>query len=418
LPQRNHQFRRLWGGSHPNLQPVLLPSAEVHTSIRFGDRFVLKLLRNVAAGPHPGVEMGEFLTDKQAEPFPYTVPYVGQLEYQSSVPGEPTTLAELHGFVPNEGTAWQQTRRHLNEYFEQAERAEQPRQDLQTSAPVNIYRLSFVMADPPDIATEIIGAPYLSVAETMGRRVAEMHLLLAQPNTGPAFAPEPFNDFYRQSLYHGYIALTGRRLEFVRQRYADMNEELRPLAAKVLEQEGSILNLFRAVFEQRIPSQRTRYHGRLHLGHVLITPSQDVSIFDFEGDPDQHLSERRIKRCPLRDVASMLLSFGYAAQSAIRQVTSSERDGSSARDVLRTWGRFWYSHVSAAFLRAYLKTAERASYLPRERSQQQTLLVTYLLERALLDLRADIQDAPELSGMPLRVILHLLDAEAEKRTGE
>ncbi|HEX4749057.1 MAG TPA: maltose alpha-D-glucosyltransferase [Bryobacteraceae bacterium] len=416
--ERNRQFRKLWGSSHPNLQPVLLRSAEVHTSIKFGDRFVLKLLRNIATGAHPGVEMSEFLTDRESEPFPYVAPFAGRLEYQSSVPGENVTLAVLHGFVPNEGNAWQQTRRHLNDYFQQAEQSSQPTPELQKSAPVNIYQLSFVMADPPAIATEIIGTPYLALAETMGRRVAQMHLLLAQPNTDPAFAPEPFNDFYRQSLYHGYIALTERRLEFVRQRYSDMNEELRPLAAKVLEQESRILNLFRAVFEQRIRSERTRYHGRLHLGHILITPSQDISIFDFEGDPDQHLSERRIKRCPLRDVASMLLSFGYAAQSAIRQVTSSERDGSSARDVLRIWGRFWYSHVSAAFLRSYLKTAEGAPYLPAERSQQQTLLVTYLLERALLDLRADIQDKPELSGMPLRIILHLLDAEAERRIGE
>jgi maltose alpha-D-glucosyltransferase/alpha-amylase len=252
----------------------------------------------------------------------------------------------------------------------------------------------------------------------MGQRVAQMHRLLAQPTSDPAFAPEPFNDFYRQSLYHGNIALTGRRLEFVRQRYADMSEDLRPLAAKVLEQESAILDRFRAVFEQRIPSERTRYHGRLHLGHVLITPEEDIALFDFEGDPDQHLSERRIKRCPMRDVASMLLSLGYAATTAIRQFTSSEHDGSASRQILRVWGRFWYTHVSAALLRGYFETAAGAPYLPPTREQQEILLMNYLLERALLDLRADVQDKPELSGMPLRVILHLLDAEAEQKFGE
>ena len=40
------------------------------------------------------------------------------------------------------------------------------------------------------------------------------------------------------------------------------------------------------------------------------------------------------------------------------------------------------------------------------------------MERALLDIRADIEDKPELSGMPLRIILHLLDAEAEQKIGE
>jgi maltose alpha-D-glucosyltransferase/alpha-amylase len=265
----------------------------------------------------------------------------------------------------------------------------------------------------------------------MGERVAQLHLLLAQPISDPAFAPEPFNDFYRQSLYHGFVALTGRRLEFVRQHYADMSEDLRPLAAKVLQQENAILARFRAIFDQRIPSERTRYHGRLHLGHILITPQpgaqarggvlraeHDVAMFDFEGDPDQHLSERRIKRCPLRDVASMLLSLGYAAQSAVRQFTSSEHAGSASREVVRVWGRFWYSHASAAFLRAYLKRAAGAPYLPPSQEQQETLLIAYVLERALLDLRDDIQEKSELSGMPIRIILHLLDAEAERRVSE
>jgi maltose alpha-D-glucosyltransferase/alpha-amylase len=74
--------------------------------------------------------------------------------------------------------------------------------------------------------------------------------------------------------------------------------------------------------------------------------------------------------------------------------------------------------VSAAFIRGYWRAAEDAPFMPPTRAQQQTLLQTYLLERALLDVRADIEDKPELSGMPLRIILHLLDAEAERRIGE
>jgi maltose alpha-D-glucosyltransferase/alpha-amylase len=244
-----------------------------------------------------------------------------------------------------------------------------------------------------------------------------LHLILARDYADPAFAPEQFNDFYRQSLYHGYIGLTSRRLEFLRQRYADMNPELRSWAAKVLEEENAIIDKFRAVFEQRIYSWRTRYHGRLHLGHLLITHG-DIVMFDFEGDPHQHLSERRIKRCPLRDVASMLVSFGYAAQAALRQILAAEGSDVSLRHTLRAWGRFWYSHVSAAFVRGYWNAARGARYLPASQTDQQTLFDTYLLERALLDLRADIEDKPELSGMPLRVILHLLDAETERRISE
>jgi maltose alpha-D-glucosyltransferase/alpha-amylase len=252
------------------------------------------------------------------------------------------------------------------------------------------------------------------LAQTIGRRTAELHLIMSQETSDPAFTPEPFDDFYRQSLYHSYVGLTSRRFEFLRQHYSDMAEDVRILAAKVLEQEDAIVSRFRAIFDQRVRSMRTGYHGRLHLGHLLVR-NDDVIMFDFEGDPDLHLSERRIKRCPLRDVAGMLLSFGYAAQSSLRQLVSAERNELAALQRLRVWARFWYSHVSAAFLRGYWRTAKKAPYLPDSVDHQQLLLTTNLLERALLDIRAEITEKRDLAGMPLRIILHLLDAEAERR---
>ena len=415
VAHRNRQFRRLWGATHPDLDPILLPSAEVSTSTRFGDRFVMKLIRTVEPGVNPGVEFGQLLTEEQPQIFPYAAPFAGYLEYQPDN-GDSSVFAVLHGFVPNEGTAWQYTRKELNQFLERLQHTKYSNAELQKSAPTNFYALSFGLADPPDIATELIGS-YVSLAELMGRRVAALHLLLARDNSNPVFTPEPFNDFYRQSLYHGYAALTGRRLEFVRQRYSDMNEDVRTIAAKVLEQENAILAKFRLVFERRIYSQRTRFHGRLHLGHLLMKDG-DFVMYDFEGDPSQHLSERRIKRCPLRDAASMLVSFGYAAQSELRQMMAGDRGEAFSRHTLRVWGRFWYSHVSAAFLRGYFRAAGQASYLPASETDKEILLQTYLLERALLDVRADVEDKPELSGMPLRVILHLLDAEAERKIGE
>jgi len=141
-------------------------------------------------------------------------------------------------------------------------------------------------------------------------------------------------------------------------------------------------------------------------------------MYDFEGDPQQHISERRIKRCPLRDVTSMLVSFGYAAQTAFRQTALAELGENRVPDTTRDLVRFWYSHVSAAFLRGYWSIAERAAYMPASRADQQTLLQTYLLERALLDVRADIEDKPELAGMPFRIILHLLGLEPERKSAE
>jgi maltose alpha-D-glucosyltransferase / alpha-amylase len=405
---RNREFRHIWGSTHPNFEPTVFASSEVNSSIKFGDRFVLKLLRQLEAGIHPGVEMSQYLTEGQ---FPHVVPFAGSLEYQSES-GESTTIAVLHGYVPNEGDGWQLTRRELTDFLERMPTSRYTKADLEKTEPANFYGLEFALNDPPAVAVELIG-PYLRLAEAMGKRVAELHLTLARDNSDPAFTPELFNDFYRQSLFHGTLALTGRRLEFVRQRYADMASELRPLAAKVLELEPAIISKFRAIFEQRIRSVRFRWHGRLHLGHLLVR-NGDFVIFDFEGDPHLHISERRIKRCPLRDVSSMLYSFGYAAQATGRQLLSAEGHEATHRESLRLWGRFWYSHVAAAFMRGYWRNATGAPYLPESLTDQQVLLHHYLLERALLDVRADIIDKPELAGLPFRVILHLLNADVEQ----
>ncbi len=410
VAERNREFRRLWGSTHPNLEPTHEAASEVNTSIRFGDRFVLKLLRSVQLGPHPEVEMGQLLTEQH--PFPYAVPFAGSLEYTLEA-GERSAFAVLHGFVRNRGDAWRHTRDDLTAFFDTVQQSKHSRLEVETSAPTNFYALNFALAEPPALAKDLIGA-YLSLAQIMGKRTAEFHLILAHDSSDPAFAPEPFNDFYRQSLYHSYVALTSRRFEFLRQRYSDMTEFLRVLAAKVLEQEDAIISRFRAIFDQRIASMRTRYNGRLHLGHFLVTDG-DVSMFDFAGDPDLPISERRIKRCPLRDVASMLVSFGYAAQSSARQLATGERNETAALQKLRVWGRFWYSHVSAAFLRGYWNAAKGAPYLPVSEAQQQLLLAVNLLERALLDIRDDISNKRDLAGMPFRLILHLLDAEAERR---
>src|SRR5207302_498883 len=105
----------------------------------------------------------------------------------------------------------------------------------------------------------------------------------------------------------------------------------------------------RSVCERNITAQRTRCHGDFHLTQVLYT-GKDWVIIDLEGDASRPFSERRLKRSPLRDVASMVRSFHYAAFGALTGGSVRREDQAG----LEPWVRFWHHWVTATYLKGYL----------------------------------------------------------------
>src|SRR5436853_4934333 len=124
----------------------------------------------------------------------------------------------------------------------------------------------------------------------------------------------------------------------------------------LLESKETIFAVAKKILEQKMNGQKIRCHGDYHLGQVLVT-GKDFSIIDFEGEPARPLSERRIKRSPLRDVAGMLRSFDYASHAALSHEASGAIFRPEDADRLEPWARFWAGWVSAAFLRSYLALA-------------------------------------------------------------
>ncbi len=393
--ERTSSFRRIRGADRSPLPTQVASAEQSNTSILFGDRLMLKLIRRLEPGPNPDLEIGRFLTERVA--FPNVAQVAGAITARG-IGRQPATLAIVHAFVPNEGDAWAYALDALDDYYQEAlARASQgpapsPASPLDAWPPVR----------PGDEARDLVG-PFLSNAELLGRRTAELHLALASRPDDPAFAPEPFTPLYQRSLYQTIRSLASRVLRLLRSRFADVAG-----AGELLEREREVFDLLDRVMRGgRIQAVRTRVHGDFHLGQVLWTGS-DFVIIDFEGEPARSLSERRIKRSPLADVAGMLRSFDYAAEQALRSPSTAMLAPADPAEVLGDWACAWRRWASAAFLHEFVRVAE-GSLAPADPDQALRLLRALVLEKAVYELGYEMDNRPDWVGTPVRGILELLD---------
>jgi maltose alpha-D-glucosyltransferase/alpha-amylase len=270
--------------------------------------------------------------------------------------------------------------------------------------------LSLLTEEPPTLAKEMLG-PYLEAARLLGERTAEMHLTLASESTDPSFAPEPFSTLYQRSIYQSMRSLAVQSLHLLRQRLKQLPEAVVAEARRVLELESEVFRRFHNVLSHKITAMRTRYHGDFHLGQVLWT-GKDFVIIDFEGESARPLSDRRIKRSPLRDVAGMLRSFHYATHTALLDQINAGLLNAQGRGAasLEPWLQFWYTWVAATFLAAYLRRAGDSAIIPRNPADIRTLINAFMLEKAVYELSYELNNRPDWVRIPLRGIMHILTA--------
>jgi trehalose synthase-fused probable maltokinase len=141
-----------------------------------------------------------------------------------------------------------------------------------------------------------------------------------------------------------------------------------------------------------------RHHGDYHLGQVLWA-SGDWFVIDFEGEPARPLAERRRKRSPLRDVAGMLRSFAYAASA-----------GPILRGIDVPEG--WEQRARDEFMAGYMETVEQTLLPPSEEAIQR-LLSIFELEKAVYELRYELDNRPDWVGIPVAGIERLMQQAAE-----
>ena len=323
-------------------EPVRMMGAEQsNSSVVFGERLVLKLFRKIEPGINPELEMLRFLT---ARDFPNIAPLHGWYEYDGEALA--STLGIVQHFVGGGTDGWE-------------------------------LALDEITANP-DAMLERLG--------TLGTATARLHSTLATDFNDPAFSPEDPSS------------------EAVNLLVATMDEEVERVFAKLPDDPrlASIAGLEQEV-RDRISSRRPtgpngriiRIHGDYHLGQTLHT-GNGWTLLDFEGEPARPLATRRAKRSPLRDVASMLRSFSYAAWAVELQrgLTTPPEFEEQARKV---------------FLDAYLADVE-PSLIPPGEAQIANLIAIFELEKALYELRYELNNRPDWVAIPVAGISRIVES--------
>ncbi|HEU0208488.1 MAG TPA: maltose alpha-D-glucosyltransferase [Candidatus Udaeobacter sp.] len=364
----------------------VLSAEQSNSSMLFDNRFFLKLYRKLEDGVNPDVEITRFLTEQTD--FPNVPAFVGALEYRRPK-AQPTVVCLLQEAVANEGNVWTLTVDALGRYYE---RVLERKADLQNET-----------APPGTLLEELVGGVYPEKVKLLAQRTGELHLALASRTDNAAFAPEPFNAMAQRSVYQSMRTSLRRAFTSLAKKLENVPAKFRAEAKEVLAAEKEILAREKRLLDRRASSAKIRIHGDYHLGQLLYT-GKDFVILDFEGEPARPLSDRKMKRSALRDVAGMMRSFQYAAYAALWQPAMRREDV----PFLERWADLWYRQTSSLFLQGYLNATSGAIFIPKASEDLQVVLEAYLLDKAVYEIGYELNNRPSWVVIPIRGVKHIL----------
>lgn len=347
-----------------------LPQGEVgraeqtNSTIRFGDRLIVKLYRAAVFGPNPEVEILRFLAEHAGDDLP-TPRLVGEVSWVCD--GSEAAVAMAQTFVKSRGDAWSTT----------------------------LEALEKLVRDARGAPSEAALAAESARARKLGSRTATLHRALASPTKDPAFVPEPVDSL--DAIADRVRSELKRMLE--RLRGATLAPDAARVAGTLLARAAALDARVRRVAGRPIACFQTRTHGDYHLGQVLVTPDDDLVIIDFEGEPARTLEERRSKGLAMRDVAGMLRSFDYAAAAARSSIGHSP------------WIDAWLRAVSASFLDGWRTGVVGSPVAPGDDDEASRLLDLFLVEKAVYEIGYELDHRPAWVGIPISGLLSRLSEE-------
>jgi maltose alpha-D-glucosyltransferase / alpha-amylase len=349
----------------PESEVTWLAAEQSNSSLIVGGQAVFKLFRHVLPGCHPEAEMTRYLTERG---FANGAPLLGEI-VRVAPDDTPYMLGIVQSFIRNQGDAWAWTLERLSSAIDDL-RPEQHEGQGEEEC------LSLLK----------------DFAAIIGKRLAEMHGVLALPSEDPVFAPgragnreiESWTAHAEQVLNTAFEAVAAR---------AEWESETETETAKgLLARRKPILRLVRQLSRAAKGVPLTRIHGDFHLGQILVA-NGDAYIIDFEGEPNRPIAERRAKSSPMRDVAGILRSFDYAAAMTERKGQTSQAHVAEASRVKL----FQHFRVNApkALLESYRQVAGKQD------AAQTAALDLFLLEKAGYEIAYEAANRPSWLRVPM-----------------
>jgi maltose alpha-D-glucosyltransferase/alpha-amylase len=373
-----------------------LNAEQSNTSVILDDAYMLKIFRRIEEGVNPDMEIGLYLTEKTD--FSNIAPVAGGISLKKT--GRPdTSIALLQVYVPNEGDGWDHALRELQGFCNRVrEQGREPAEEWLRD------QVRFPGARIPNQGIILLGA-YLEAVEKLGRRTAEFHRALCPKRGDRAFAPELMSNEDVEALAEDFVRKAQRSIELLSSRIHELSGDSRRLADAVLAAGPLLVNRFQDLGQLRSRLVRIRCHGDYHLGQILWT-GDDFVLLDFEGEPLKTLDERRQKHPAFKDVAGMLRSFSYAAQT--KRAESGLPAGEN-RVIFDQWLSLWERWVTRAFVESYLAEAGEEPFVPRDTEDARLLLQAYLLDKAFYELAYELNNRPDWVHIPLEGIMLLIE---------
>ncbi len=370
------------------------------TTLQYDNGFFLKMYRKIDPTTNPDLEITRHLTEKVM--FPNIAPFAGSIEWKFK--DDSIALGMLQKLAENHGDGYNFMLTRVNNFIE---RVLAGNRDL-----INTTELSGTPTEPtgfdqlPEEVQVLLGATASEQARQIGIRTGEMHLALAAAKNNKDFATEAFSLHYQRSLFSSMQSLVRETTENKNVNSLKIPENLKNDLNELICRRNELLAVLKRIYAKKLDVIKIRIHGNLHLEQIIFT-GRDVMINDFGGDPVRSFSDRRLKRSPLRDVASMVRSFRNVAFDGFYKSTHIQEDEMQA---LAPFARLWAHYVTGFFMKAYLETVEGSEFIPADKKDLQMMLDTFMLEKSLLDLNFELNNKPARMVVPLRVIRSILNS--------